>query len=220
MICQLKFGVMRLEHSGYQFDIGLSRAVLRLDLEGCETKLGTNFCERPLAHVEETNVATSSSAFEANAGASVVKGQGATGFLSGKGGVDKSNATQRSLIKTDFPVRALPNDAWEISAPTVKDNDVSTIQGTALSGQQLCQLQRTQGGNRMVVHGELHARKSDIEVSQKGGNKMGKMFSKRQNRDTLIGLVVGRAIEREATTSGAMPRPETVVVSKSEISER
>jgi hypothetical protein len=218
--CLLKFSVMHLEHGGQEFDVGVSRAILRLGLEGCETEMGSNFGERSLSPVEEVNTAGVAKSGKGKATTSANLLQGVSGGLDVEVEGNISRASQRTQTLTNFPVRALPNDAWKVCAPSVAKGRAAMIDGTAIGGELLCKLQRAPGGNRMALSAELQARKGDLEVTQRAGNTLGRLFGARLNRDALIGIIVGRAIEREASSVGVVSRPETIVISKYEITER
>lgn len=217
--CLLKLGVMHLEHGGNQFDIGASRTVLRLWLEGCETEIGSNFAEHSLPAVEETNTAIDSKSAKANLKIMTLGSKGTHCDAAGELGVGGSVTNERTQSQINFPVRGLPGDAWEVRAQSVGKGAGSMIQGTAIRGERLCILRRVSGGNRMALTAELQVRKSDLEVTQHGGNKLGRAFGSRHNRDALIGIIVGRAMEREVAISGGLPQPETIVVSKCEMNE-
>ena len=51
--CRLRFGTMIYQHNDREYEVGVSRASLRLNLEGCETTLDDTFGESELEVVEE-----------------------------------------------------------------------------------------------------------------------------------------------------------------------
>lgn len=217
--CQLKFGVMRLDHDGFHFEVGLSRAVLRLALEGCETKMGSNFAERHLEAVTETETSKSSSSWGVNVEAGFSELSNPKLELRGHGAI--GSEWERIQSKNGFrhAVRALPNDGWEVSAQTIGTKSNTMIEGTALSGDVLCELQQLSGGNRLSVVGELQASKRTINVVAKGGNVVGRNLLRRENRDAVLGIIVGKALEREAVQVGVGQHDTHLVASRCEVGE-
>lgn len=217
--CRLRFGTMQYQHNDREYEIGISRAFLRLNLEGCETTLDGMFGESVLEVVEECDTAETEAAFsvgglvDVNSNGSI---HGSTGVAGGAGG---KVSRKREKTTTYLPVTACPNNSWEISPPTVMGKSAVEIKGTAISNERLCVLRRKKGGNRMSVIAEVQVTKGAIKVAASGGNKMGKALGEWQNKDAIISQVLKLAIQREASTTYRDGSNAVVAISRCEIAE-
>ncbi|AXT33823.1 hypothetical protein D1820_01905 [Phaeobacter sp. LSS9] len=213
--CRIRFSVMHHEHNGREYTVGLKRAFLRLNLEGCETTLDPVFGENELAAAtDEATLEFTSRAggdFNAKAGTESKPNAG-VGFSAA---VEGTGARRSSLRNTRLPMTAKPNDTWEVAAQSVGGTAQANLDGTAIAGQRLCTIQRREGGNRLAVTGEIQASKGAVNVLAKGGNKWGKDFAVWGNKDAVIGQVLRKALERETvrTSSGVF------VASRCEVAE-
>jgi hypothetical protein len=217
--CLLRFGKMLFEYKDREYEIGLSRAHLRLALEGCKTAMGSAYGENVLEHVEEEaelEIQTSIG-FDAAGGADADVGAIAT--TNAHAHASRSQNQKRSQVKRHLPVMARPNDSWEVKAQSVAEKSEKTIEGTAIPSQRLCVLQRKQGGNRISVVGEVHVSKTAVKVSATGGNFVGKSFSELLNKDAIVSLILKRAVQREASTYLGDRTASTVAVSQCEVWE-
>ncbi|WP_162561608.1 hypothetical protein [Yoonia vestfoldensis] len=172
--CRLLFAVMRYEHQGREYEVGVTRAYLRLSLEGCETVLGSSFGENVLASVVEENSLEKQAGFVVSGGISAGSVSGVNVNLGGRGEVGVSKKQKISETKTHLPVIARPNDSWEVLPQVTSAGRAPIIDGTAIPSIALCTLRRKKGGNRMVVIGEVQVSKRSIKVSAVGGNLIGK----------------------------------------------
>ena len=218
--CRLAFCKMQHEYNDQEYEIGLRRAYLRLNLEGCETTLGSAFGENELPSVIEED------ALESNAslGASISGSADTSGAIGssvqmdvGTHGTRRQNNNQQ---RKRLPMTRKPGDSWEVVAQSVVGTANADLDGTAISGQKLCTLQRKDGGNRLAVTGEVQVAKSAIKVSAKGGNKLGKALSEWQNKNAIVSQILKRALEREAIGGAARTSANVVVVSRAEVSEK
>jgi hypothetical protein len=213
--CRIRFSVMRHEHSGREYTVGLKRASLRLNLEGCETTLDPVFGENSLASVTDEATLEMNSQVGGNVKVSVGT-EGPPGASAGfNAGADTKNARKSSLSNTRLPMTAKPNDTWEVVAQSVDGTAHANLDGTAIAGQRLCTIQRRDGGNRLAVTGEIHASKGSLNVSAKGGNKLGKDFAVWGNKDAVIGQVLKKALERETVRTSS----RIFVASRCEVAE-
>lgn len=220
LICRLRFGKMHYEHNEREYEVGVSRAHLRLSLEGCETTLGSAFGESVLNPVvEEDEIeAESSVSFELSAGASSDTGANAkANARAGAGGTRKRKMSQSNV---HLPVVARPNDSWEVQPTSVTGTGENIIEGTAIPSVKLCVLRRKRGGNRIAIVGEVQISKSAMKVSAKGGNRLGKALNEWQNKDAIVSQILKRAIQREATIYLPGRLGSTVVISRCEVMEK
>lgn len=219
--CLLRFGRMPYEHKGREYEVGLSRAYLRLALEGCSTAMGSALGESILEHVEEVEELEikNSIGFDASGGADSDSDAGANAKAKLQAGVSRSRSQKRSQAKRYLPVVARPNDSWEINALSVTEKSEQTIDGTAIPSLRLCVLQRKQGGNRISMTGEVQVSKSAVQVFAKGGNVVGKAFSEMLNKDAIVGLILKRAVQREASAFLGDRTASTVAISRCEVWE-
>ncbi|MDE4190263.1 hypothetical protein [Phaeobacter gallaeciensis] len=214
--CRMRFSVMRQEYNGREYKVGLKRASLRLNLEGCETTLDPVFGENALAAVteEETLEIASHAKASINVNAGTVCAPSAGAGLGA--GAEAKKARRSSHSNTRLPMTAKPNDTWEIVGQSVGGTSQANLDGTALAGQRLCTVQRREGGNRLAVTGEVHASKGAINVSAEGGNRWGKDFAVWGNKDAVIGQVLKKALERETIRASS----SVFVVSRCEVAEQ
>ncbi len=213
--CRIRFSVMHHEHNGREYIVGLKSASLRLSLEGCETTLDPVYGESALAHV--TDEKTFETSYEVGTEVAV---QAGTDFPSRAGvgiraGAAASNSRRSNLSNKRLPMTAKPNDTWLIEAQSVDGAAHASLDGTAIAGQRLCTVQRSDGGNRLAVTGEIHASKGALNVSAKGGNKWGKDFAVWGNKDAVIGQILKKALERETVRASS----SVFVTSRCEVAE-
>ncbi len=219
LTCQLRIGKMPFDHRGREYNVGLTHAKLCLTLEGCETALGSAFGENPLNEVVEED------RFEAEArvGADISAGVKTNSNMNAEAsiGVEAKGQRSRSLTQNmvHLPVTARPNDSWEVRPIGVIGKAGDTIEGTAIPNAKLAVIRRKQGGNRMTVIGELQVSKSSIKVSAVGGNTMSKSFNQWQNKDSIVALVLKKALQREAISSFSTRSNSTVAVSRCDVLE-
>ena len=217
--CRLLFGRMHHECNGREFEISLRRAHLRLSFEGCETTLGPAFGESELPSVVEEH------ALEANSnwGAAINGSVDVAGAIDAKAQVQAGSSGMRhrshNQTRERLPMTRKPGDSWEVVAQTVDGSANADLDGTAMSGQKLCTLQRKEGGNRLAASGEVQVAKSAIAVSVKGGNKLGKALTEWQNKDAIVSQILKRALQREALGGSARSSASVVVVARAEVSE-
>ena len=217
--CRLLFGRMHYEYNDREYEIGLRRAHLRLFLEGCETTLEPAYGENQLPSVIEQEALVSNT----NLGASITA-SGDTSFSVGAKpkidiGACKSRQHSNNQKRERLPMTRKPGDSWEVLAQSVDGSAGADLDGTAISGQKLCTLQRTDGGNRIAATGEVQVAKAAISVSAKGGNHLGKALAEWQNKDAIVSQILKRALQREALGGAARKTAKVVVVSKVEVSE-
>ncbi len=217
--CRLRFGKMQYEYKEQEYEVGVSKAYLRLSLEGCETTLGSGFGENVLeAVVEEDCVET-----QASVGADVSIGANTeTGPAAQIGaGVGANAARKRTLnqSKVHLPVTALPNDSWEVRPQTVTGTSNSVIEGTAIPSTKLCSLRRKKGGNRLAIIGEVQVSRSAVKVSAKRGNRLGRSMSEWQNKDAIVSQILRKAIQREANSALNQSTTSAVAISRCEVFE-
>lgn len=219
LLCLLRFGKMRYEHNGREYEVGVGQAHLRLSLEGCEKKLGSDFGDSVLEAVcEEDGIeeqATIQAGFdsrvstEVNPSANVNLGANAASL----------RRRQRTQTKTHLPVVAEPNNSWRVQPRTVTDLPAETIEGTAIPSASICRLKRSDGGNRMSVVGEVNVSKSAIKVASTSGNRLGRIMSEWGNKDAIVSQILKRALQREANTGTSTNYRSVVAISRYEISE-
>lgn len=217
--CRLLFSKMHHEHNDREYEIGVRRAYLRLRLEGCETTLETAFGESELASVKEED------ALDVNGslGASISHSADNSGAVGARAQMDIGACGTRRQASNQkrerLPMTRKPGDSWEIVAQSVVGSANTDLDGTAMSGQKLCTLQRKDGGNRLAATGEVQVAKSALTVSAKGGNKLGKTLTEWQNKDAIVSQILKRALQREAIGGAARRSAKVVVVSRAEVSE-
>lgn len=217
--CRLRFGKMQYEHSEREYEVGVSRAYLRLSLEGCETTFGSAFGESVLEPVVEEDGVEAQAFVGIEASVGVNSDTGANANASASSGACGIRKRRLSQNRVHLPVVARPNDSWEVQPKSVTGQTENMIEGTAIPGTRLCALRRKQGGNRIAVVGEVQVSKSAIKVSAKGGNRLNKAMSEWQNKDAIVSQILKRAIQREATTTIPGKSSSTVAVSRCEVLE-
>lgn len=217
--CRLLFGKMQYEHRDQEYEVGVSRAHLRLSLEGCETTLDARFGESLLEAVVEEDSFETQSSFGVDASCSANLTAGAKAELRGIGGASAARKRVRTQSTHYLPVVARPNDSWEVKPKNVTGAAIPIVEGTAIPGAKLCVVRRKQGGNRMAIIGEVQVAKSAIKVVSKRGNRLGKSMSEWTNKDAIVSQVLKRAIQREASVSLNLVSSSAVAISRCEISE-
>lgn len=191
--CKLRFGLMLLSLEEREYEIGVTKATLAVKMSGCEQTMDAAFGESCLSPSSETyskkheNSANIGANFDTNT-SSLASGVVGT---SSKSNFSSDLTSTRSIL----PVTAKPGDCWEIKSTQPNQK---LINGTAISGTELCGIQRKKGSNRISVVGELQVRKRNLDIQAKEGNRIGKLFGKWQNKDAIIGLIVKNAIGRES----------------------
>lgn len=213
--CLLRFGKMQYERNKREYEVGVSRAYLRLSLEGCETTLGSAFGESVLETVVEED------AVEAQATIGVKASFDTDSIVGASAGASASGTRKRSVRQNTvhLPVTARPNDCWEVQSKSVSGQLANMIEGTAIPGTHLCDLRRKRGGNRMTIVGEVQVSKSAIKVSAKGGNFLNKTMSEWQNKDAIVSQILKRAIQREATSTIPGKSDSVVAICRCEVLE-
>jgi hypothetical protein len=219
LVCLLRFATMHYQHKDREYEVGVSRAVLRLNLEGCETTLDNAFGENTLAIVEEYEAAEAETAASASGSLGLQFRGTIDGSAAISGDANNKMTRKRERSKAYLPVVARPNNCWEVKPVTVIGTAVSNIDGTAIPSERLCLLRRKKGGNRMSIIAEVQVSKSAINVAAKRGNKVGKRLAEYQNKDAIISQILKRAIQREAATNYAGKINSVVAISRCEIAE-
>lgn len=215
--CRLRFGTMLYQHNEREYEIGINRAFLRLNLEGCETTLDDAFGESELEVVEEVETSEMEAELGMSGGGGIDVIGKPVGSVSGHGAAGVKASKTRAKSKKLLPVVAKPNNSWEVRPDTVVGKTSDCIDGTAVPNTRLCVLRRKRGGNRMSVIAEVQVAKSAIKVTASHGNKMGKTLSEWRSKDVIVSQILKRAVQREAanpTTSTAV-----VAISRCEIAE-
>lgn len=117
--CQLMFGKMAYDHKDREYEIGVSRAHLRLTLEGCETTLGNVFGESVLAPMaeEDSIEAQECAGIETSVGMNAISGVNAGANASAS--AHRTRKRKLSQNKLHRPVTARPNDSWEVKPLSV-----------------------------------------------------------------------------------------------------
>ncbi|MFA8442248.1 hypothetical protein [Yoonia sp.] len=217
--CRLRFGTMIYQHNDREYEVGVSRAFLRLNLEGCETTLEDMFGENELEAVQEIETAVTKKEIGLSGGG----GFDGSGKLDGSGGAvgnfGRKTTKTRAQSRTLIPVVAKPNDSWEVRPYDVIGKTNTSIEGTAIPNTRLCVLRRKRGGNRMSVIAEVQVTKSAIKVAASHGNKMGKTLSEWRSKDVIVSQILKRAIQREAATTSATKTSAVVAICRCEITE-
>lgn len=217
--CRLVFGKMHYEHNEREYEVGVSRAFLRLSLEGCETVLAESFGESLLGPVAEEDSLTvkTAAAIEASFATSLESNPKASASAYVEKGMVRTQ--QFNQNKLHLAVVNRPNNSWEIKGKTVAGMSDSIVEGTAIPNTKLCGLRRKTGGNRIAILGEVQVRKSDIKVSARGGNSISKALSEWSNKDAIVSQILKRAIQRQSTHTEAGQSNSTMVISRSECLE-
>lgn len=217
--CRLRFGTMIYQHNDREYEVGVSRAFLRLNLEGCETTLDDTFGESELKIVEEIETSETDTEIGLSGGGGV-DGSGRLGGSAAAFWKTGAKAkTIRAQSRTLLPVVAKPNDSWEVRPHTVVGKIDNSIEGTAIPSTRLCVLRRKRGGNRMSVIAEVQVTKSAIKVAASNGNKFGKTLSEWRSKDIIVSQILKRAIQREAATANVTISSAVVAISRCEITE-
>lgn len=213
--CRMRFSVMHYEYNGRQYRVGLERAMLRLNLEGCKTTFDPVFGECQMAAVtDETRLEVGCQA-NGKVKAQVGTDSLPSGSLGVEAGMGVSRGRNSSQTETRLPVTAKPNDAWLVAAQSVDGTAQSSLNGTAIAGQRLCTVKRSDGGNRLAIAGEIHASKAALNVTAHGGNLLGRDFAIWNNKDAIVGQILKRALGRE----NGRPSSSVIVVSLCEVAE-
>lgn len=212
--CLLRFGTGEFSYKGKPYVLGFLRAQLQLGLEGLETVLGSDFSEATITHVNEVDSVLTGSSGGAAADAEFdTDGQARTRFvISAKARREHNREAKQE--KTKLPISTLPGNRWQVEMPA---ND-GALEGTVMSGERLTRLRRKTGVNRVGVVAEVHVKKREICVTPPSGNALTKALRLTKNRDEVVGLVLQKAMRREAADV-TQHHPEVVVVSKTTFSE-
>lgn len=219
VVCRLRFGKMEYEHKDREYEIGVSKAYLRLTLEGCETALNGAFGESIIPSILEEERIENKGSANAGLGASARLDKSVDGSFDLNADVsrERTHIVKRSQIH--LPVTAKPNNSWEIKPKEISGKTENLIDGTAVPDSKLCSIKRKQGGNRISLLGEVQVTKSSLKVRLKGGNFLNKALLESQNRDAIVSQVIRKAIEREASNSDRTNKNSIIVISRSEVLE-
>lgn len=213
--CRLRFGRMHYEYKDREFEVGVSRAFLRLSLEGCESTLDSSYGENVLNSVVDNTSADTKLAAGANITGNVTSGVGVGAGVGASAEVRHSSS--QSSIR--LPVKALPNNSWEVEPQKVTGEASTIIEGTAIPGEVLCKLRRKQGGNRLAIIGEVQVSKNSVKVTSKGGNRLLKSMTEWQNKDAIVSQILRKAIQREASGVLSARSTSSVVIARCEAYE-
>lgn len=213
--CRLRFSVMHHEHNGREYIVGLTSASLRLNLEGCKTTLDPVFGESSLTSVTDETTLEITSQIDAKAKAETGTGCPPTASAGIGAGMGVKNGRTSNLRKTRLPVTAKPNETWTVAVQTVDGTAQANLDGTAIAGDRLCTIKRSDGGNRLVVTGDIQASKGALSVSAKGGNRWGKDFALWSNKDAIVGQILKKALGRETVCASS----SIIVASRCEVAE-
>ena len=71
----------------------------------------------------------------------------------------------------------------------------------------------------VAIVGEVQVSRKAIQVKAKGGNALSRIMSERQNKDAIVGLILQKAIRREAAASLGNGNSSVVAISRCEVSE-
>ncbi|MFK5981061.1 MAG: hypothetical protein QM488_19495 [Rhizobiaceae bacterium] len=222
LMCSLKFGNMQYEYNERCYQIGVTRAYLRLALEGCDTKLDGIYGENLLSSVTEENSTehqtevVRSGMLAAGIDANLVVNGSGSAAVSAKASRRETVSQTQTSVRS--PVVAAPNNSWKIEYPTGGEKK-KAIEGTLISNERLCPIVRKKGGNRMGIIGELHVSKSAFKITAEGGNRIGKTASEWRNKDPIIAQILKRAIQREAAMQAPSSNSSTVTICKTHIFE-
>lgn len=219
LTCRLRFGKMQYEYKEQEYEVGVSKAYLRLALEGCETTLGSGFGENPLAAVFEEDCVDSQSSVGIGGSLGGDIKSGASAEAAAGGGASTARKRMRTQSLTHLPVKALPNDSWEVIPQTVSGQLDTVIEGTAIPSARLCSLRRKTGGNRLAIVGEVQVSRSAVKVSSRRGNRLGKSMSEWKNKDAIVSLILRNALQREASSSISQGASSAVAISRCEVLE-
>ena len=113
----LKLDCMSLDHSGLDYTIGVSKAVLAIEFGGCEPQMGSLYGVKLAPSVEVTETKTDHLTGTVS-GASNVNARQMTGELSlnASAALESQTTVVRKKQTTEVAIRSLPNNRWEIRA--------------------------------------------------------------------------------------------------------
>ncbi|MHA7827282.1 MAG: hypothetical protein ACX93P_06940 [Roseovarius sp.] len=217
--CQLRFSTGEVSVSGREYLVGISEARLQLALEGCETALGCDYGNSGLAVLEEEKSVTTQVGVGGSAGGALSIDGPVSPSASAKAGMEQTYSHVVSEKNTLLPMTVLPGNAWRVKVASVKPNEQTPLDGTAMDGQRLCRVLRNEGGNRLRVASELQVRRSKITVKPTKGNIRGKLFSLTRNKDAVVAKILEKAIRREASAIPLGHTENAMVAAKTELTE-
>lgn len=214
LLAVLKFGLMNFEHEGVDYNIGVSKAYMSLELAGYRVVPGTSYGEHRLPSVTETkesitqDKAAASSQIKTNSSFPLPEMGGAL-----ETSVSGGTTTTRTKRVEHNPVRSLPNNRWEIVAPSTSKLR-EHIDGSVLISDQLCELVRNGRDNRESITGELYVRKIDVQVEATRQNQLLRRFNSYRNKEAIIGILASKAIGREGAARGLGANEKLMVISR------
>lgn len=217
--CRLILGIMKLCYNKRDYEVGVVHAFLRLNLEGCETTLHPLYGEEVLGEMIEDTSSHIDATLTGTAALSLKSEMNLGAELGASVSASNIQTTRRSQSRKRLPVKALPNSTWEILSLDLNNIGDKPIEGTVIPSAILCRIRLRDGGNRLSILGEVQVSKKALKVMPKGGNRVSKGFSEWQNKDVIVGLILQKAIRREASSSVGGETDSFVAVSRCEISE-
>lgn len=219
LICLVRFGTATLHFKGRSYQIGFNSAQLTLTLEGWRTAIGHDLGDQLMGTILQSDSLTKT----------VSKGVGLNGSIGhqvnpkmtadAKAGAEFERVSELVSSSSLAPVKALPNGSWLIENNAL-DEKRRVLTGTAIGGKKLCRIKEVFGSNKSEIFLELIIDRKCISIEPSTGNKIGKKFSVRKNKDAIVAKILEKAMAREVARFMGQDNDEYFVASKIEIAKQ
>ncbi|MCB4379650.1 hypothetical protein FZX02_04085 [Synechococcus sp. MU1644] len=187
----LRLGPIELDLDTTRYQIGVTGAVLSLDLEGLETVLG--------AHFGAVNSMQSRVSIESSAAHQEAKSVALTSILSAKSDAQAKMSVQnaksrfsRTTAASAFDhngMKLRPNNKWRVEDPK---NSKRILDDSILNGEVLCKLVAKGAANRMHLTADVYCSNNDFEVKKVAGGKI-----RNRNKEKILQLIATKSLSGE-----------------------
>lgn len=190
VLTEISLGTLRQELNGEIFLVGVSAAVLKLEVEGFKTQMGTKYGSLNALEVdlEELRRTAKKKGWNVAINAMLGTDSGSTngGFSADRSSFTSSETEERTTLKYRG-IRPLPNNSWQIED---WKSDGQAIESNVMSGQALCVLEPLSKTNRFHVSMRLICAPADVWVKSLPKKKS----PTRINRERVIGCIAAKAL--------------------------
>lgn len=215
LLATLRLDAMSFDHGETEYNIGITRAYISLNLGGYSACPDSIYGERRLDDVAVQEEFKETHGLLGTASAKLPDADSASPIEGGLSFQASATSTSmRSRSSSDCAIRALPNLRWEIRQPVPIQKNKVWIKGSALVDDTLCHLEANTGANQFSISGEVIVRKKDIEVEAKDGNQMSRRVRVYRNKEAIIGAIAAKALKRHSAVNNLSADDRIITISR------
>lgn len=219
IFAELRIDEDEIEIEGFFVTIGVSRALLALDVWGCEVLPGSRLNDRSKASVHSKLVDSRTK----NANRALTAGGKATpssGSVNMGGSISAQSSDGRNVQHThewatNFVV-CRPGKRWQIHDPVDVDRS-GVLSGTFVANERLCAVSSRPDANLVEIQGSLSVRRRDFVTSPEG-NMVARELRKRTHQDKFIKAILAKSIVENSNQSASENQTGRIILAKSSLS--